>query len=61
MLTESRKEWMYWMMQRAGKKNNNNTDFQFWQQHNHPIELDSNELKHTIWLVDSIKVHIFLS
>lgn len=41
---ESRKEWMLWMMERAGKRNTNNKDFQFWQQHNHPIELDSNYL-----------------
>ncbi|WP_375578766.1 transposase [Marivirga tractuosa] len=41
---ESRKDWMIWMMQRAGKKKSNNKDFQFWQQHNHPIELTSNEL-----------------
>ncbi len=41
---ESRKEWMMWMMKRAGDKNSNNKDFQFWQQHNHPIELSSNEI-----------------
>lgn len=41
---ESRKEWMLWMMERAGKKNSNNTNFQFWQQHNHPIELFSKEM-----------------
>ena len=41
---ESRREWMFWMMQRAGLRNGNNIDFQFWQQHNHPIVLDSNEL-----------------
>jgi putative transposase len=41
---ESRKEWMLWMMERAGKKNGNNKDFQFWQQHNHPIELFSPEV-----------------
>lgn len=41
---ESRKEWMLWLMQRAGKKNGNNNDFQFWQQHNHPIELNTNFL-----------------
>jgi len=41
---ESRKEWMIWMMQRAGKKNSNNTDFQFWQQHNQPIELFTNKV-----------------
>jgi putative transposase len=40
-LNESRKEWMYWMMQRAGKQNSNNKDYQFWQQHNQPIELQS--------------------
>jgi len=38
---ESRKEWMMWMFERAGKKNSNNTKFQFWQQHNHPLVLDS--------------------
>jgi len=37
---ESRREWMLWMMQRAGKKNGNNTNYQFWQQHNQPIELE---------------------
>ncbi|MDX5513117.1 MAG: transposase, partial [Hymenobacteraceae bacterium] len=42
---ESRKEWMLWMMQRAGKQNGNNIDFQFWQQHNHPIELLNNQLQ----------------
>ncbi len=32
------------MMQRAGSKKSNNKDFQFWQQHNHPIELNTNEV-----------------
>ena len=41
---ESRKEWMLWMFERAGRKNSNNVNFQFWQQHNKPIELDSNEI-----------------
>ena len=41
---ESRKEWMLWMFERAGKRNANNQDFQFWQQHNQPIELSSNFL-----------------
>ena len=36
---ESRKEWMLWMMERAGKKNSNNIGFQLWQQNNHPVEL----------------------
>lgn len=38
---ESRKEWMLWMMERAGKKNANNKDWQFWQQHNKPLEITS--------------------
>ena len=41
---ESRKEWMIWLMERAGKKNSNNKDFQLWQQDNHPIELSSNKM-----------------
>jgi REP element-mobilizing transposase RayT len=36
---ESRKVWMLWMFERAGKKNANNTKYQFWQQHNQPVEL----------------------
>ena len=35
---ESRREWMLWMMERAGKKNSQNANFQLWQQDNHPIE-----------------------
>ena len=30
---------MLWLMKRAGSKNERNKDFQFWQQHNKPIEL----------------------
>ncbi len=41
---ESRKEWLLWMMQRAGSKKSNNKGFQFWQQHNHAIELSTNEI-----------------
>jgi REP element-mobilizing transposase RayT len=37
---ESRKEWLLWMMKNAGNRNSNNKDFQFWQQDNHPIELN---------------------
>jgi putative transposase len=35
---------MLWMFERAGKKNPRNKDFQFWQQHNHPIELFDNAI-----------------
>jgi len=41
---ESRKEWMLWMFKRAGERNSNNKNYQFWQQHNQPIEIDSNEI-----------------
>lgn len=41
---ESRKEWMLWMMKRAGEKNSNVKHRQFWQQHNKPIELWSAEV-----------------
>lgn len=36
---ESRKGWMLWMFQRAGQRNSNNQQYQFWQQHNQPVEL----------------------
>ena len=40
---ESRREWLLWMFERAGKKNKRNGSFQLWQQHNHPIQLDTEE------------------
>lgn len=39
--TESRKEWMQNLFSYAGKNNANNTNFQFWKQDYHPIELNS--------------------
>ena len=39
---ESYKARMLKMMKDAGTKNSNNKGFQFWQQHNHPILLDTN-------------------
>jgi putative transposase len=41
---ESRKEWMLWIMERAGKKND--AKFQLWQPENHPIELSNNKVAH---------------
>jgi len=32
------------MMERAGKKNSNNNDWQLCQQHNHPVELLNKEM-----------------
>ena len=40
---ESRKKLLLWLFERAGRKNPNNTRYQFWQQHNHPIELNDEE------------------
>ena len=41
---ESRKEWLLWMMEGAGKKKSNVQKRQFWQQHNKPIELWSDKV-----------------
>ena len=41
---ESRKEWLLWMMKRAGNKSSNVTNSQLWQHHNKPIELWSQEV-----------------
>ncbi len=40
---ESRRELFMWLFERAGRKNNNNTRYQFWQQSNHRIELNTNQ------------------
>ena len=41
---ESRRGWMLWLFESAGKKNSNNKKYQFWQQDNRPIELSTNEM-----------------
>jgi putative transposase len=41
---ESRREWMMWMMDKAGTQNSNNNEWQLWQQHNKPIELFDREI-----------------
>jgi putative transposase len=43
---ESRREWMLGMMEKAGKENSNNINFQLWQQDNHPLELTTPEITH---------------
>ena len=35
---------MIWMMERAGRKNGNNEEWQFWQQHNQPVQLFNLEM-----------------
>lgn len=46
---ESRKEWLLWMFEKAGKESANVVKYQFWQHHNKPIEL---------WSVEVIKQKI---
>jgi putative transposase len=41
---ESRRELFMWLFERAGTRNPNNTRYQFWQQHSHPIELRSEHI-----------------
>jgi hypothetical protein len=41
---ESRREWLIDLFEKAGKANSHNTKHQFWQQDNHPIELQTNEI-----------------
>ncbi len=36
---ESRKDWLLWMFEKAGKKNSNVEKSQFWEQNNQPIEI----------------------
>ena len=43
-MEESRREWILWMCERAGKKNSNNTNFQFWQQNNKPLEIKDHKM-----------------
>jgi len=41
---ESRKEWIQEKLKQAGTQNKRNKQYQFWQQHNHPIMLDTNDI-----------------
>ncbi len=41
---ESRKGWMLWIFRKAGEKNNRNEIYQFWQQDNHPVQCDTNDI-----------------
>lgn len=44
--TESRREWILWMCERAAKKNNNASKFQLWQPESHPIQLINIKMAH---------------
>jgi hypothetical protein len=49
---ESRREWIMWMMEMEGKKNGNNKDWQFWQQHNQPIEIVNQKMyDEIVWYI----------
>ncbi|QMU30827.1 REP-associated tyrosine transposase [Adhaeribacter radiodurans] len=41
---ESRKDWLLFLFRHFARKNNHNIEFQFWQHHNHPIDLVNNKL-----------------
>lgn len=41
---ESRRDWMLFQFNIRGQMNSRNTNFQFWTQTNHPIELNTNEM-----------------
>jgi putative transposase len=41
---ESRKDWMLWIFKNAGRNNDRNVSYQFWQQDNRPVELDTNKM-----------------
>ena len=41
--SESRRELFIWLFEREGARNSNNTNTQFWQQHNKPIEIPTDE------------------
>lgn len=42
--SESRRELLMWLFERAGQRYQHNKKYQFWMQHNHPIELNTNEM-----------------
>nr|WP_317127253.1 hypothetical protein [Botryobacter ruber] len=43
---ESRKEWLLHLFRYFSKGNSHNSTYQFWQQHNHPIDLTNAALLH---------------
>ncbi len=38
---ESRKSWLLWLFKQAGNENSRNENYQFWQQENQPIQLET--------------------
>jgi len=44
-MQESRRDWLLRIFESAGKMKSNNTRYQFWQQHNKPIELENDMIE----------------
>jgi len=44
--SESRREWILWMFERAAKKNKNAAKFQLWQPESHPVQLINIKMAH---------------
>lgn len=44
---ESSKNWMLWILKKTGENNECNNSHQFWQQDNHPIERNTEEILRT--------------
>jgi len=44
--SESRRDWLLELMQRAAKQNCHNKIFQLWQQDNHPVEVTTPKIIH---------------
>lgn len=42
--SESRRQWLLWMMNKKGKDSSSNENFKLWQHENHPIELSTNKM-----------------
>ncbi len=42
--TESRRQWMLWILRHQGKKSSSNKNVKVWRHENHPILLDMNHL-----------------
>lgn len=42
--TESRREWLLYLFRFFKERSRHNKEFQFWQQHNHPVDLTNAEL-----------------
>ncbi len=42
--TESRRNWLIWLLESQGEKSSSNVNYKLWRHENHPLVLDTNEL-----------------